>query len=147
RSPFRCCPYPNGQLRGNDVPPRRSRRSQPRRDSGRPRPPTGNLEPIEDLPVTRPEPVSPDPLTGAARTPPPEVINLYARFEIVSAALSFAEQLPADQPLRSVSFLRGGPGDAWWVRARLTLDAAREMVSVVSGRAYLPSGDRLIRDR
>lgn len=74
-------------------------------------------------------------------------MSLYARFEIASAALRFAEQLPSDQPLRGVPFLRGGPGDAWWVKARLTLDAAREMVSVVSGRAYLPSGDRLLRDR
>lgn len=123
------------------MPPRRTRRSQPRTDRGWPRPPAGNLEPIEEsAPVTRTQP-------PARVAPAPEESDLYARFETASSALAFAEQLPSDQPLRAVPFLRGGPADAWWVAARLTLDTAREMVSVDSGRVYLPSGDSLLRDR
>ncbi|HUC23599.1 MAG TPA: hypothetical protein VMA73_12900 [Streptosporangiaceae bacterium] len=111
----------------------------------RPRPPAGGLEPVTD-PPPRPaeEPVAPPALRVV---PQPGAVRLFARFGTASAALAFIAQLPGGQPISEVRCLRGGPGDGWWVPAEITLEAAREMVSVTVGRVYLPSGGQLIRDR
>jgi hypothetical protein len=75
------------------------------------------------------------------------VVRLYVRFTTAWAALVFAGQLPGGQPVSTLNCLRGGPGNAWWIRADLTLEAAQEMVSVGSGDIYRPDGERLARDR
>jgi hypothetical protein len=134
---------------------RRSRReaAQPAQPA-QPRPPAGTLEPIEArVPASPPEPVIPlspvrsEPQARPAPAPAPEVLRLYARFATASAALIFVGQMPGGHPAGALHCLRGGPADAWWVRAELTLEAAREMASVASGRVYLESGDELICDR
>jgi hypothetical protein len=73
-------------------------------------------------------------------------MRLYARFTTASAALTFAGQLPGDQPITTLHCLRGGTGNAWWVRADLTLEAAREMVTVTGGQLHQRVDGHLLRD-
>ena len=77
----------------------------------------------------------------------PEITRVYARFGSAWAALTFAGQLPGGHPITELTCLRGGPSDAWWIEARLTIGAAREMISIGSGELFLPTGNVLVRDR
>jgi hypothetical protein len=74
------------------------------------------------------------------------VVRLYVRFTTAWAALVFAGQL-GGQPVGTLNCLRGGPGNGWWIRADLTLEVARELVTVGSGEIYRPDGEQLVRDR
>jgi hypothetical protein len=69
------------------------------------------------------------------------------RFATAWAMLLFAGQLSDGLPVDQQHFLRGGPGDGWWVSAELTLDTARELVSVATGDVYLPAENGIRRDR
>jgi FtsH ternary system domain X7 len=137
------------------VPPRqrRGRRAQTRAADAaaraadvQPRPPAGILEPLPG-PVSAParQPAPPGPRVQPASEP--ELLRVYARFAAASAALIFAGQLPDGQPVSALHCMRGGPADAWWVRSDLTLETARELVSVTCDQVYLQSGQELVRDR
>jgi FtsH ternary system domain X7 len=106
------------------------------------------LEPVQTRLEPEPEPPGPrpaEPVRAPARPAP--AVTLHFRFVTAWAALVFAGQLPASQPLGALPCFRGGPGDGWWIQADLTIDTAREMASITSGDIYLSFGDGLTRDR
>lgn len=75
------------------------------------------------------------------------MVQLYARFATAWSALAFAGLLPGGHPIAEQHYLRGGPGDGWWIRCELPLETARELICVASGDIYLPSGEVMFRDR
>jgi hypothetical protein len=77
--------------------------------------------------------------------PPPQ--PLYLRFGTAWTALVTAGQLPGGHEIRNLRCLRGGPGQAWWLRVDLAVPTARELVSLTGGDIYLRSDGELRRDR
>jgi hypothetical protein len=93
------------------------------------------------LPAQAPQ----QPLSQPARAP--KITWVYARFASAWTALVFAGQLPGGHPISGLNCMRGGPSDAWWIEAHLTVGAAREMISLGSGELFLCWDSMLVRDR
>jgi hypothetical protein len=89
-----------------------------------------------------------DLLTAAERSAPsePGPCDVIARFATAAGALGFAEQVMQAAQLDSADCYQAGDGASWWVAARLTLGAAREMADLGGGRLYVRSGDGVVQD-
>jgi hypothetical protein len=96
-----------------------------------------------------PEPA--EPAEPPAPAPPaaaePQPVSVIARFATAAGALAFVEQAMQTAQLDTPDCHQDGGDGSWWVAARLTLGAAREMAHLGAGRLYVRSADGFVRDR
>jgi hypothetical protein len=118
-----------------------------RREPGPPRRPrvAGSISPEppqDDGPAAEPpEPPPTEPATHAA----PRSFELVARFTVAAHALTFAEQAMQAAQRDTTDCYRAEDG-SWWVGARATLGAAREMAALGAGRLYVQAADGYVAD-